>query len=268
MTGNLLSSSLDPDTLVDTLVRFLHEFRELHTEHPSVFETKLKNSTILFLDEADMGNIAPLPWLLARMAGAEWTDRSYRKWIMPTENYRPSLHECGLRLLQKGDANFESFRSAYYEYCKEFDFEPSLGNDDHLGTNRQIWVHSSRGTNAFPEEITDQTGKEIWEGAKKQILVNRFERSAAARAECIAAHGTICAACNIDFEHQFGEIGRNFIHVHHKTPLCEVDESYTIDPINDLVPLCPNCHSMIHKMEDPSDVGSLIARLTHRFRSS
>jgi 5-methylcytosine-specific restriction protein A len=45
----------------------------------------------------------------------------------------------------------------------------------------------------------------------------------------------------------YGEIGKNFIHVHHVKPLSEIDEQYKINPIKDLRPVCPNCHAMLHK---------------------
>ena len=43
------------------------------------------------------------------------------------------------------------------------------------------------------------------------------------------------------------EKAKNFIHVHHVTPISKVGREYKIDPIKDLIPLCPNCHAMIHK---------------------
>ena len=42
-------------------------------------------------------------------------------------------------------------------------------------------------------------------------------------------------------------IGTGYIHVHNLKPLSEIKEEYKVDPINDLRPVCPNCHSMIHK---------------------
>lgn len=51
----------------------------------------------------------------------------------------------------------------------------------------------------------------------------------------------------MDFEKMYGEIGRGFIHVHHIVPISTIGEEYKIDPIKDLVPVCPNCHAMLHK---------------------
>ena len=96
----------------------------------------------------------------------------------------------------------------------------------------------------YPDDIEN---KSLFEGSKKQIIVNAYERSSQARQECIEHYGTTCCICNFDFEKTYGEIGRNFIHVHHVKALSEIDEKYKINPIKDLRPVCPNCHAMLHK---------------------
>ncbi|MBN8589795.1 MAG: HNH endonuclease [Rhodothermia bacterium] len=48
------------------------------------------------------------------------------------------------------------------------------------------------------------------------------------------------------FEKTFGEIGKGFIHVHHLNAIVEIGKEYKIYPKNDLIPVCPNCHAMIH----------------------
>jgi len=96
----------------------------------------------------------------------------------------------------------------------------------------------------YPDEIED---KDLFEGTKKQITVNAYERNSQARQKCIEHYGTKCTICSFDFEKIYGEIGQNFIHVHHIRPLSEINEKYQISPIEDLRPVCPNCHAMLHK---------------------
>ncbi|WP_427133421.1 HNH endonuclease [Pseudarthrobacter sp. S9] len=84
------------------------------------------------------------------------------------------------------------------------------------------------------------------EGAVSRVEVNRYERSPDARRACIAHHGTSCAACGFSFEIAFGEIGKNFIQVHHIVPVSQLSSGYELDPVTDLVPLCANCHAMAH----------------------
>jgi len=84
------------------------------------------------------------------------------------------------------------------------------------------------------------------EGALKEIKVNAYERDRKARQACIDFHGTDCKVCGLDFGSRYGEIGVGFIHVHHVVPLASIGDEYEVDPVKDLVPVCPNCHAMLH----------------------
>ncbi|MGB7895012.1 MAG: HNH endonuclease [Microcoleus sp.] len=64
-------------------------------------------------------------------------------------------------------------------------------------------------------------------------------------------YGLNCYVCKFNFEEVFGEIGKGFIHVHHIIPLAEINQEYEVNPIQDLCPLCPNCHAMIHRKYPP-----------------
>ena len=91
---------------------------------------------------------------------------------------------------------------------------------------------------------------EYWEGAARTITVNRYERDPKARQACLAHHGYNCYTCDADLTKTYGdELGRRAIHVHHVIPMATRGKEYQLDPINDLVPLCPNCHNVIHKTD-------------------
>ncbi|MGG3580918.1 DUF3427 domain-containing protein [Priestia megaterium] len=97
----------------------------------------------------------------------------------------------------------------------------------------------------LPEEVT--SNDRYKEGSVKQIKVNVYERSSDARQKCLNYYGYKCSVCEFDFEQKYGKIGKEFIHVHHLLPLSEIGEEYIINPIEDLRPVCPNCHAMLHK---------------------
>ncbi len=84
------------------------------------------------------------------------------------------------------------------------------------------------------------------EGALKTILTDRFERNLQARRRCIAIHGTACTVCGFDFGLAYGEAFAGIIEVHHRKPLSEIQEDYAVDPAEDLIPVCPNCHLILH----------------------
>jgi 5-methylcytosine-specific restriction protein A len=91
------------------------------------------------------------------------------------------------------------------------------------------------------------------EGRRTTHQISRYERSPANRMRCIAHHGSTCAACGLDFGSRYGDIGTGFIEVHHRTPVSTIGGPAAVDPITDLVPLCPNCHAMVHRRSPPYD---------------
>jgi len=108
---------------------------------------------------------------------------------------------------------------------------------------------------SYPEEI--QNPENFVEGAKKQITVNSYERDSGARNRAIEIHGLNCFVCDMSFENTYGEIGIGFIHIHHLTPLHEVGNEYQVSPEDDLVPVCPNCHAMLHRSNNPPTIEQL-----------
>ncbi len=108
---------------------------------------------------------------------------------------------------------------------------------------------------ADPEFLQDT--EKYSEGAALQVLVNRYERNRMAREQCIALKGCRCAVCGMDFEKVYREIGKGFIHVHHTVPIANIGKNYVVDPEHDLVPVCPNCHAMLHRQDPPYTVAEL-----------
>lgn len=111
----------------------------------------------------------------------------------------------------------------------------------------------------LPEEVGNP--QEYLEGTSTTVSINAFERNAGARAACIDHHGCHCAVCQFEFSGVYGDIGEGYIHVHHVVPLCEVEAEYAVDPVVDLIPVCPNCHAMIHRTTPPLSVDALRAYL-------
>jgi len=99
---------------------------------------------------------------------------------------------------------------------------------------------------ADSEEKTTYT-----EGTPNQVTQTQYERNPFAREACIKHFGYSCAVCQFDFEIHYGEIGKNFIHVHHLTKVATVGKPYEVNPVKDLIPVCPNCHAMLHRQNPP-----------------
>lgn len=81
------------------------------------------------------------------------------------------------------------------------------------------------------------------------------KRNPKLRELCIKHYGNEyrCLICEMNFVERYGEIGKEFIEIHHLNPISETDGEHEVNPATDLIPLCSNCHSMIHRLEDPSD---------------
>ena len=92
------------------------------------------------------------------------------------------------------------------------------------------------------------------EGAKRKVTVNAYERNPLARAACIAHHGHGCKVCGVDLGAKYGQIAEGYIHVHHIVPISSIGRSYQVDPIRDLVPVCPTCHAILHLRVPPLSV--------------
>lgn len=99
----------------------------------------------------------------------------------------------------------------------------------------------------LPEDLPD--GVEYQEGTVQQIKVNRYERDKKAREACLSHYGYVCQVCYVRLSDIYGAIAETLIHVHHIKPISEIGESYIVDPVTDLIPVCPNCHAVIHLLE-------------------
>lgn len=95
----------------------------------------------------------------------------------------------------------------------------------------------------------------MFEGAIVQNAhITKYERNLEARKACIeyfkSSHGghIVCECCGFDFSRAYNVIGEDYIEVHHKNPVSQRGGEYEVNPKTDLVPLCSNCHSMIHRV--------------------
>jgi len=104
------------------------------------------------------------------------------------------------------------------------------------------WYATEQENYEYLPEVED----EYYEGDKKEKWSIYYERNPKARKECLDYHGYTCKICGFNFEATYGLLGRDYIHVHHINPISTIKKKYKINPINDLMPVCANCHAMLH----------------------
>ena len=123
-----------------------------------------------------------------------------------------------------------------------------------------VWFDflTTQGIRHNPFIETDNDEQKVYtEGTPNQVLVTKYERNPYARKTCIDYYGLSCYVCQFNFENKYGELGKDFIHVHHLKQISEIGKQYIINPIDDLRPVCPNCHAMIHKRKEPYTIDEI-----------
>lgn len=119
--------------------------------------------------------------------------------------------------------------------------------------NTNASMSGSSASSTEPAEPVLPKEREATEGEKKHVEYERAHRSQALRQACINKYGYQCQCCGMNFTELYGEeLGANFIEVHHLKMIATYDESKPKDYIDNLVPLCSNCHSMIHHVKATS----------------
>ncbi len=124
-----------------------------------------------------------------------------------------------------------------------------------------LWEFTPTPLNDEYRSADELVGAVFLEGAIRSVTVNAFERNASARRACLDFHGYRCRVCDMSFEERYGELGRGFIHVHHLVPLATTHGEYSLDPLVDLAPVCPNCHAMLHRTDPPMSIEQLRSSL-------
>ena len=108
----------------------------------------------------------------------------------------------------------------------------------------------ARTIETFDEDLT------INEGKKKIVKTSVYTRSNILRDKAIQHYTTPdgkikCKVCCFDFEDFYGDFGKGFIEIHHQKPIFKFEDEeleQTIDDaIENVMPVCPNCHRMIHR---------------------
>lgn len=196
--------------------------REVLRDRAALMRTRVPDFSQDFSSEPiDFGRSAPLP--LAYEAGHAF-GRVYDIGRLPEEEQLVA----DLRLLVK------AYRS--------LDFRGGL---DH-----------TQNTTSINDEIQGTT-RTLLE-TRRYGLHRRIERCGSAPRKAKELHGYKCQACGVSLNERYGAIGDGYIEAHHLVPLSTLNEGEPTeyDIALDFCVLCSNCHRMIHRTIDPSDLAS------------
>jgi 5-methylcytosine-specific restriction enzyme A len=108
------------------------------------------------------------------------------------------------------------------------------------------------------------TDPQEFEEARRLRWHQRAEgRNRAAVKEAKRLQGYRCRGCGVDFDEQLGEVGHRCIDAHHLVPFHELGEgARRLNPLDDFVIVCCNCHRLLHSETEPLDLDALQEILT------
>lgn len=150
--------------------------------------------------------------------------------------------------------------SARFELIAEVpDYYPALSYNKHheFGIKSQFQSGIRVPDSVLPnildsfDVVYDDISLTFTEGSAYEKSVKQYERNQAAKVACLAHYGHSCQICGLDFEKRYGEVGKDFIHVHHVDFISSFKGiEHEIEPVKGLIPVCPNCHAMLHHKVD------------------
>lgn len=114
----------------------------------------------------------------------------------------------------------------------------------------QSTEHKKRSVYVYQEEDMVSEGKaRVTESVVKQR--SRKLRQAALEHYTQPDGHIPCAVCGFDFWTEYGDLGRDYIQLHHEEPVYQYSDdgfhTYLADAIGKMKPVCANCHCMLHR---------------------
>lgn len=109
------------------------------------------------------------------------------------------------------------------------------------------------------KEAREERGAETLEQAKRYRQHRAVERQASHSKKVKKLLGTRCMGCGSEMGERYGPLAAGVIDAHHLIPLesLQYGEVVRFNPRKNFAVLCPNCHRVIHQLEDPSDLSRL-----------
>ncbi|MCC8978309.1 HNH endonuclease [Bradyrhizobium acaciae] len=98
---------------------------------------------------------------------------------------------------------------------------------------------------------------EFQEGQRASRETRYFARNPKLVKAAKIHYGTSCLACGFNFAEFYGDIGEEFIEVHHKRQMA--DDKVRLKTVADVDVLCANCHRMVHRRAVPLTLAELKA---------
>lgn len=149
-------------------------------------------------------------------------------------NKKYYITENGLKFLEAKYEEYEYINSGYFNIQDQKNANLNL-----LGASNKYFV---------PEEEVSE-GKLVTTNSKTR---KRSQKLRNYTFEYYKSQNQIkCEVCGFDFETTYGDLGKDYIELHHVKPVSVYEENGEISNLEEarlnLVPLCSNCHKILHR---------------------
>ncbi len=126
---------------------------------------------------------------------------------------------------------------------------------DFLGNKKFIFIDQATETGYTEDDESFAEGKKA---LKKHLIRERNPKiKDKAKERMIKRQGKLkCQVCGFIFEDKYGEIGKDYIEVHHMKPVSELEEGEKTK-LSEIALVCSNCHRMIHRKRPWLNMDSL-----------
>jgi len=122
------------------------------------------------------------------------------------------------------------------------------------------------------EDFTAEAGTSDIEETRRYVLSRRIERAPNVREPVLAKKKSVCEGCGLDPAIHLSYRGPAInvpLDIHHAKPISGMAEGesrrYRIP--DDFMVLCPTCHRLIHKQDDPSNLDKLKSQIAFKHAS-
>jgi 5-methylcytosine-specific restriction protein A len=176
------------------------------------------------------------------------------------EDFRAKLKFDNSEFLTKIDLQSKTRNAKYYQagnIIAKYYSNDNLPESNELKSDIKQFLEFYESLAYSDSSFSDHIENNHFE--TKQIRLHwRIERNSGLSKKVKKKKGYECEACKMNFVEKYGELGEKFIEAHHLKPISELGiGKFKVDLENDFAVLCSNCHSMIHKLDDPSDLKKL-----------
>lgn len=180
-------------------------------------------------------------------------------------DYKITEHsEAGNELLVFYRDNKLEYPNYSFKYLGKFEYISHSGNAPKMFSlqAKDIGLIDSGEIGSIQDMMDKEDSRE---GKEKTRIQTYYERNPKLRAKALKLHGTTCKVCGFNFSEIYGKYGEGYIEIHHIFPLSSYKKSELVNPMTDLVPLCSNCHRMIHRKKQLLSIDELKKILETQF---